>query len=120
MQVDSAEDGDDDDDDDDNDDEDNDVDDGSDGKDNENDNLIESDEEGQAAAHIIGSGCGSGTAGAAAGACKPHASTSDAAKARDRHADRAAKFSSIWEFLLYRLEFYCESYTQRRKQAVNA
>lgn len=95
MQVDSAEDGDDDDDDDDNDDEDNDVDDGSDGKDNENDNLIESDEEGQAAAHIIGSGCGSGTAGAAAGACKPHASTSDAAKARDRHADRAAKISSI-------------------------
>lgn len=93
MQVDSAEDGDDDDDDDD-DDEDNDVDDNSDGKDNENDNLIESDEEGEATTHFGGSACsGSGSVGA--DVYKPHASTSDAAKARDRHADRAAKFSSI-------------------------
>ncbi|XP_018788274.1 PREDICTED: nucleolar transcription factor 1-like [Bactrocera latifrons] len=92
MQVDSAEDGDDDDDDDD--DEDNNVDVDSDGKDNENDNLIESDEEGEATTHFVGSaGCSSGSVGA--DAYKPHASTSDAAKARDRHADRVAKLSSI-------------------------
>ncbi|XP_053965142.1 trigger factor-like [Anastrepha ludens] len=77
MQVDSAEDGDDDDDDDDDENDDNNS------KDDENDNLIDSDADCEAA----------GVGGD--GGCKPHASTSDGAKAHDRHADRAAKYSSI-------------------------